>query len=264
MSDGTRRDSGRLMLISPERVLYAGLLGRPRQRISGGYNFYVALEGGLTIVEAGSERRGEVAVLPPYAAHTITSEFPNVICVVVEPETVEPGAMQQLVLRLGGADCAGHAERARAAYQILRRPRHEVPTTAEFDHLVFGERVPQRAIDPRIRRVAAWLGAGGRITATDCAAMVKLSRSRFLHLFKQEIGVPFREFRAWKRARHLLHYVNEDLNLAHLAQDMGYPDSTHFSHSIRRFYGLQPRAIFSGSRDLLIYRSQAAPLTAAS
>ena len=44
-------------------------------------------------------------------------------------------------------------------------------------------------------------------------------------------------------------------NLAHLAQDIGYPDSTHFSHSIRRFYGLKPRAIFVGSRDLAIYRS---------
>ena len=64
----------------------------------------------------------------------------------------------------------------------------------------------------------------------------------------------FRAFRAWKRARHLLHFVNEDINLAHLAQDIGYPDSTHFSHSIRRFYGLKPRAIFSGSRDLAIYR----------
>ena len=53
----------------------------------------------------------------------------------------------------------------------------------------------------------------------------------------------------------LRHFANQDLNLAHLAQDIGYPDSTHFSHSIRRFYGLKPRAIFVGSRDLAIYRS---------
>jgi AraC-like DNA-binding protein len=93
------------------------------------------------------------------------------------------------------------------------------------------------------------------MTAADCAASVNLSASRFLHLFKAQTGVSFRAFRAWKRARHLLHFVNEDINLAHLAQDIGYPDSTHFSHSIRRFYGLQPRAIFEGSRDLAIYRS---------
>jgi AraC-like DNA-binding protein len=86
-----------------------------------------------------------------------------------------------------------------------------------------------------------------------CAAEASLSASRFLHLFKQETGISFRSFRAWKRARHLLNFANQDLNLAHLAQDIGYPDSTHFSHSIRRFYGLKPRAIFSGSRDLAIF-----------
>lgn len=265
MNDGARRDSGRLMLISPQRVFYAGLLGRPRQRMSGGFNFYAALQGSLTIAQGGSERCGEFAVLPPYVPHTIASEFPSVICVVVEPETVDPPAMERLVARIAGSDGPAFAARARIAYDDLRRQRRDGFTTAEFDRLMFGEVVPERRIDHRIRRVAALLNdfSGSKTTASDCAAAVNLSRSRLLHLFKDEIGVPFREFRAWKRARHLLHYVNENLNLAHLAQDMGYPDSTHFSHSIRRFYGLQPRAIFSGSRDLAIYRSRATPSLAA-
>jgi AraC-like DNA-binding protein len=261
MKERVRRDSGRLMLISPERVFYAGLLGRPRRRISGGFNFYVSLQGELTIIEGGSERIGEVAALPPYASHSIASEFPSVICVVVEPETVEPRAMHRLLSRLGGSDAIVFAARARAAYHDLRRrQRADGFTTAEFDRLLFGAPLPERRIDPRIRRVAALLDdfSGGKMTAEDCAARLGLSRSRLLHLFKDEIGVPFRAFRAWKRARHLLHFVNENLNLAHLAQDMGYPDSTHFSHSIRRFYGLKPRAIFSGSRDLAIYRSRVA------
>ena len=95
--------------------------------------------------------------------------------------------------------------------------------------------------------------SGEPVTAASCAAEAGLSPSRFLHLFKEETGISFRSFRAWKRARHLLHFANQDINLAHLAQDIGYPNSTHFSHSIRRFYGLKPRAIFSGSRDLAIY-----------
>ena len=48
MNDRDRRDSGRLMLISPERVFYAGLLGRPRKRSSGGYNVYAAMSGQLS------------------------------------------------------------------------------------------------------------------------------------------------------------------------------------------------------------------------
>jgi AraC-like DNA-binding protein len=265
MNDAARRDSGRLMLISPQRVFYAGLLGRPRQRVSGGFNFYAALQGSLRVVQGGSERSGEFAVLPPYAAHTIASEFPSIICVMVEPETVEPLGMAALTATIAGSDGPAFAARVRAAYDDLRRQQRDGFTTAEFDQLMFGKILPERSIDHRIRRVAALLNdfSGSKMTAADCAAAVNLSRSRLLHLFKDEIGVPFREFRAWKRARHLLHYVNEDLNLAHLAQDMGYPDSTHFSHSIRRFYGLQPRAIFSGSRDLAIYRSRATPTLAA-
>ena len=38
----------------------------------------------------------------------------------------------------------------------------------------------------------------------------------------------------------------------HFALDAGYPDSTHFSHSLRRIYGLKPTALFSGSRRLQI------------
>src|SRR5438309_1627252 len=134
-----------------------------------------------------------------------------------------------------------------------------------FGQLSFGEALPDRKLEHRIKRSAAKLNdfSGSKMTAADCAVSAGLSPSRFLHLFKEQTGVSFRAFRAWKRARHLLHFANQNLNLAHLAQDIGYPDSTHFSHSIRRFYGLKPRAIFLGSRDLAIYHSEPGVLDSA-
>jgi AraC-like DNA-binding protein len=258
MNDRDSRESGRLMLISPERVFYAGLLGRPRKRTSGGYNIYAAMRGHLKITEGKSEVAGEVAVVSPYVPHSLESDWPSIICLVIEPETVEPSAMDELSARICGPGAPEIAQQIRTAYEGLRqRERRGGFTTHEFDRLFFGEALPDRDIDARIRRSAAQLNdfSGSKMTAADCAASAGLSPSRFLHLFKEQTGVSFRAFRAWKRARHLLHFVNEDINLAHLAQDIGYPDSTHFSHSIRRFYGLQPRAIFLGSRDLAIYRS---------
>ena len=56
----------------------------------------------------------------------------------------------------------------------------------------------------------------------------------------------------WKRARSLLHHVTRETNLVHVALDTGYPDSTHFSHSIRQVYGLKPRDLFAGSRQLTV------------
>jgi AraC-like DNA-binding protein len=258
MNDDDRRQSGRLMLISPERVFYAGLLGRPRKRASGGFSIYAAMRGSLKITGGKSETVGEVAVVRPYVTHSVESDYPSIICLLIEPETVEPSALDGLSARISGTGSPDVAQRIRAAYDTLRlQQRRGGFTTAEFDRLFFGEDLPERNMDQRIRRAAVSLNdfSGSKMTAADCAASVHLSPSRFLHLFKEQTGISFRALRAWKRARHLLHFVNEDINLAHLAQDIGYPDSTHFSHSIRRFYGLQPRAIFSGSRDLAIYRS---------
>jgi len=253
------RKSGHLMLITPERVFYAGLLGRPRERCSGAFNIYVAIEAGLSLTTSdGRKCHAEMVAVLPNVRHTIASEYRSVLSIVIEPESVRPGALEELAARLSGPEGKAFADRIRAAYLALRE-RHvgEDFSSAEFDVLCLGEALPQRALDPRVARAILQIGrfCGEPVTAASCAAEAGLSPSRFLHLFKEETGISFRSFRAWKRARHLLHFANQDINLAHLAQDIGYPDSTHFSHSIRRFYGLKPRAILSGSRDLAIYRS---------
>jgi AraC-like DNA-binding protein len=257
--DDKGHESGHLMLITPERVFYAGLLGRPRQRCSGAFHVYVAIEGGLRLaVEGAPESYGELAVVPPDVRHTIASDYRTVICVLIEPETVRAGAFDGLAARLLGPERQFFVDRIRDAYrQLLQRQCGDDICSTAFDIMCFGEALPRRPLEPRMVRAIAQIGrfSGEPVTAESCATEAGLSSSRFLHLFKQETGISFRAFRAWKRARHLLHFANQDLNLAHLAQDIGYPDSTHFSHSIRRFYGLKPRAIFMGSRDLAIYRS---------
>jgi AraC-like DNA-binding protein len=251
--------SGHLMLITPERVFYAGLLGRPRERCPGAFHVYVALRGGLHLSAAdGREVNDELVTVAPNVRHTISSDHRTAICLVIEPESVRPGTFEDWSTRLSGPQRGLFAHRIRTAYeQLLSQPCRTDIDAAAFDLMCFGEAWPQRRIDPRVARAIAQITrfSGEPATASSCATEAGLSASRFLHLFKQETGISFRSFRAWKRARHLLHYANQDLNLAHLAQDIGYPDSTHFSHSIRRFYGLKPRAIFSGSRDLAIYRS---------
>ena len=258
--DDRASTSGHLMLITPERVFYAGLLGRPRERCPGAFHVYVALRGGLWLTTAdGREAYGELVATAPNVRHTIASDYRSAICIAIEPESVRDGTFEEWEKRLQGAERDLFANRIRLAYETLLtqkcRDRHRCGRVRPD--------VFRRGLAAAARSIRAWCARSRRIgrfsgepvTAACCAAEAGLSASRFLHLFKQETGISFRSFRAWKRARHLLHFANQDLNLAHLAQDIGYPDSTHFSHSIRRFYGLKPRAIFSGSRDLAIYRS---------
>ena len=256
----TSADWRRLMVITPERVFYAGLLGRPRNRLSIGFHIYVAIEGRLSLTGAGcAQDDADLVFARPHESHSVASTHPNILCFVIEPETVAPGALDRLADQLASGARATFVARFRAAYRALAGGFSTAPDSAALDLLCFGESLPARAMDPRIVRAVREITAFDRAPATagDCAAGAGLSVSRFLHLFREQTGASFRVFRAAKRARHLLNFVSEPTNLAHLAQDIGYPDSTHFSHSIRRFYGLKPRAIFSGSRGLAVYREPA-------
>ena len=77
--DDKASTSGHLMLITPERVFYAGLLGRPRERCPGAFHIYVALRGGLWLTAAdGREVYGELVAVPPNVRHTIASDHRSV------------------------------------------------------------------------------------------------------------------------------------------------------------------------------------------
>ena len=256
--DDERPSHGHLMLLGQQRVFYAGLLGRPRNRTSGALNFYVCIEGGMTLTrEDGVVERGvTTAVVPPYVPHTLRGSHPSIINILIEPETLHESALVAMT-----KTCPPTAEfvtRVRAAYRsLLAEGCCSKLSTGAFDTLFFGAALPVRQLDRRVARAVRRINTfdGNLALAADCATEARLSLSRFGHLFKDETGFSFRTMRAWKRARHLLHFVNADCNLALLAQDIGYPDSTHFSHSIRRYHGHWPRAIFRGSRDLEIVRT---------
>src|SRR3974390_2666726 len=82
-------ESGHLMLITPARVFYAGLLGRPRERCPGAFHVYVALRGGLWLTTADCrESYGELVAVAPNVRHTIASDHRSAICGTIAPERV--------------------------------------------------------------------------------------------------------------------------------------------------------------------------------
>ena len=254
----------RFMWLMPDRLLYVGLLGAPAVRTMGSVTVYMAAQGLTRVrIDSGEWQSGPIAVVPPYVPHQVVTDSRIVHVLKIEAETVDLGALPQSLAACGVVDDAAFVQRVRRVAGEMRDQGREFDLAAtDFDGLFFGAALTPRGMDPRIRRVIDTIKCDPSVMAMaeDCAQSVHLSFSRFLHLFKQEVGAPFRSFRIWKRARSLLHYVNRDANLAHVALDTGYPDSTHFSHSIRQVYGLKPKDIFAGSRRMAIYASD--PLAA--
>ena len=270
----------RVMWLNNDRVFYAGLLGAVSVRTMGGWLVYVSLGAPIRIAVGDAEtgtlpadapwQTTELAVVPPYVPHRVACDERLICSITVEPETVDetrlPAVLRGAPGAVAGDDAARLVQRVRAAHAWLRTHGREVDLqTTSFDECFFGQALVPRRIDPRIASVLEDIrnDPSQPTTAQDCANAVGLSFSRFLHLFKAEVGTPFRSLRTWKRARSLLHHVTRDANLVHVALDTGYPDSTHFSHSIRHVYGLKPRDLFAGSRQLTVLGDSPAARAAA-
>jgi AraC-like DNA-binding protein len=249
----------RLMWITSQRVFYAGLLGAAGERSIGGHGIYLSPTGApLRIrIGGGAWQRGELMVVPPLVPHQIETAHRSILSLLIEPEFVDPAQLPDFLQRCGPVDAPAFVQRARDVHAVLAAASgRESFERFDFDTLLFDGPLPPRPLDPRIRRVIERINADPAVptSAEQCAASVTLSFSRFLHLFKQETGLTFRAFRAWKRARSLLRHVRQSATLTDIALDTGYPDSTHFSHSIRQVYGLRPSDILAGSRRLAVHQ----------
>ena len=252
-----RGSDGRLMWLGPSRVFYAGLLGATSQRSLGGHGIYVSPTGEplRMRVHSGAWASGELLVVPACVPHQVATEHPHVLSLLLESESVDPARLPAFLRHCGPVEAPAFAQRVRDGHAQLLALAGPAGFP-DFDALFFGGALAPPALDARIREAIARINAdpAAPSPADECAAAVGLSFSRFLHLFKQQTGVTFRAFRAWKRARSLLYHVDQAASLTDIALDTGYPDSTHFSHSIRQVYGLRPSDILAGSRRLAVHR----------
>ena len=247
------------MLIGRDRLFYSGLLGNAmKTRRLGAVAIYVATG---SHIEASIDGRPwltrRIVALPAYAPHRLRTPDGRVAVVCLEPETVDRAALGALIAHVNDGP-----QDDRLVRRILAA-RREVTrigdaggfSTAEFDRYFLRRRLTPRAIDPRFRpfldRLLAELPEA-TISAGECDDDIGLSVSRFLHLFKENTDVAFRTQRMWKRARRFMDHANRDESLTDVALDLGYPDSSHFSHSIRASFGLKPRSIRAGSRGMQV------------
>ncbi|MCA3451239.1 MAG: helix-turn-helix transcriptional regulator [Rhodobacter sp.] len=234
---------GATLIIGADRMLYAGPLRRSlAPRRLGALSIYAAPGPFDIAIGNGPSRRRTVAVVPPHMGHWITPPHGPIWNLLIEPESTTEEAMATLC-----ADPpAGLPERFGALTGVAGYSK------TWLDLLAFGAALPQRDLDPRIRAVVAALRTDPTLTAAGCALGAGLSASRLLRLFRHETGVTFRAFRMWTRARRFLDQAAGPASLTAVALGLGYPDSSHFSNSIRRIFGMGPSVLRAGTRGMQV------------
>lgn len=152
-----------------------------------------------------------------------------------------------------GAPPAGHADREQVAVAHGTAARELALCALEEVVLLTAgaARTPASpsGVDPRVRRAQEMLAAdpGAAHTVESLAASVRLSPSRFAHLFTQQLGrSPMRALRE-ARLHHAARLLEStDLSVERVAAASGFVSPFHFNRVFRERYGMPPGAYRAG------------------
>jgi AraC-like DNA-binding protein len=111
--------------------------------------------------------------------------------------------------------------------------------------LLRGRKAPK--IHPRVKRVLrflrAQLGAPKALSLRKLAEIAGLSRSRFMHVFTESIGVPLRPYILWLRLQCACGELMRGASATEAAHSAGFSDAAHLTRTFRRMLGTTPSEV---------------------
>ena len=194
----------------------------------------------------GSWQEVAAALIPSRAVHAIdVGRCAWSAVIFVEPETTEGRALTAVLgaqpLVLGSQDLVVPLERLERAW---RTEQSADGVRSLSIQLVEGlsRTARHEASDPRVLQAIDTMRRRGdeSISLEELAAAVKLSPSRFRHLFVQETGMPLRTYALWRRLLHVWERLMEGETLSRAAHAAGFADSAHLSRTSRTMFGVAP------------------------
>jgi AraC family transcriptional regulator of arabinose operon len=139
--------------------------------------------------------------------------------------------------------------------ELIAEARRQLAVIAlsEILLLIGGDPLESQSLDPRVvgalQVVADDLATHHDIE--DLTRMAGLSASRFRHLFREQIGLPFRRAVRLIRLRQVaLRLVHTDEPVGAIAEETGFSSIFDLSRQFRRHYGVSPRAYRERARTL--------------
>jgi AraC-like DNA-binding protein len=107
---------------------------------------------------------------------------------------------------------------------------------------------PSSALDrlnPILQRAADHLPPG--YSARDAAVILQLSRSHFSGVFRDTMGLPFRQWVLWTRLSHAIRFIRDGADHTQAAYNAGFSDSAHLARTTKRMFGIALSAMRPGS-----------------
>jgi AraC-like DNA-binding protein len=107
---------------------------------------------------------------------------------------------------------------------------------------------PSRRFDARVAKVLDAIRAADELRMSlDAAADVAcLSPTRFAHLFKEQVGLPFSRYMLWRKLTRAMVAVASERTIAAAAHAADFADAAHLTRTCYQMVGMAPSALLRG------------------
>jgi AraC-like DNA-binding protein len=232
----------------PGQALYAGPSLNLAPHSGSVWCLAVGIDGPLTVATAdGATRKEHSVLIPPRLTHQLTCHGTGLVSSYLEPTSDRADASRHKFSEWDGEVGVGHVDEERLQF---------TPTDDESaSHwLDLAAPAAQRRIDQRIAAAAHRIrdDPAAMISSQQLAAEAGLSESRFLHLFRDELGTSLRRYRLWVRLTHAGTAIAAGDNLTTAAVKSGFASPSHLADRFKTTFGLSASQLLGGWLTLRI------------
>lgn len=191
-------------------------------------------------------------IVKPDMVHSFDCRGASAAMLFVDPESTE-GAWLHTALR-SDITVVPEARLASCIWEIRafnEKPFESMDVQTLIRHCVqelSPGAAPLRRLDPRVTDVLAAIRTSDdlRISLADAAKKAFLSPSRFAHLFKHQMGLPFSRYMLWRKLTRAMVAIASERTIAAAAHAADFADAAHLTRTFYQMVGMAPSALMSG------------------
>jgi len=107
---------------------------------------------------------------------------------------------------------------------------------------------PKRRFDDRVTTVLDAIRASDdlRISLNQAAEKAFLSPTRFAHLFKEQVGLPFSRYMLWRKLTRAMVAIASERTIAAAAHAADFSDAAHLTRTFYQMTGMAPSVLMNG------------------
>ncbi|MGV0741736.1 helix-turn-helix domain-containing protein [Mycolicibacterium sp. XJ870] len=216
----------------PGQVLYSGPSLGLQPHSGSVWCLAVGIDGSLTVDVDGHRIVARTVLIPPRLTHHLSMTGPLVSCY-LDPASHRTASCRGQFAEFRHGIGVGHD----AEDLLLIAPDDDIAALRWLDTAAPSA---VQVIDPRIELAAKQIrdDPAATVSASELAASIGLSESRFLHLFRQEIGSSLRRYRLWSRLLRAGAEIAAGQNLTTAAAEAGFTSPSHLADRFKSTFGL--------------------------